>query len=213
MQPGPPKFQRRKEDRPGEIVAAAVQVFSEKGFAAAKLDEIARRAGLSKGALYLYYETKEDIFHAVVKTVVAPNIEMVRQRIGGFPGPFPALIRMLLPVVAGALTHAPLAAIAKMVIGESRNFPELARYWHDELVVPVLGLMTETIAAAQARGEVRTGDPRSFALQIIAPFFMGVLWRETFVPVGAEPFDLQALAVQHLAVLDAGLFLQPGPAP
>jgi AcrR family transcriptional regulator len=208
MQAGPPKFKRRKEDRPGEIVAAALAVFSEKGFAAAKLDEIARRAGVSKGALYLYYETKEDIFHAVVKTAVAPNLDLVRDRVEGFPDGFGALLE-LLPAMAQMLSVSPIAGIGKMVIGEGRNFPELARYWHDELVAPMLALMGGRIAAAQASGEVRPGDPRLFAAQIVSPFLMAMLWRETFVPIGADPLPLEALAAQHLAVLKAGLLL-PG---
>jgi AcrR family transcriptional regulator len=207
MQPGPPKFQRRKEDRPGEIVAAALAVFSETGFAAAKLDEIARRAGVSKGALYLYYETKEDIFHAVVKTAVAPDIEQVKARLAAFPGPFGALLEFMLPTVAGILSVSPAVGIAKMVITEGRNFPELARYWHDELVAPMVGLVSGLIAAAQARGEVRGGDPRMFAIQIVSPFLMALLWRETFTPVGAEPFDLNALAAQHLSLLKSGLLV------
>ncbi len=211
MQPGPTKFQRRKEERPGEIVAAALAVFSEKGFAAAKLDEIARRAGLSKGALYLYYETKEEIFHAVVKTAVAPDIAALRARMEAFPGSFEGLLALFLPTVAGVLSVSPAVGIAKMVITEGRNFPELARYWHDELVDPMVGLLAGLIARAQDRGEVRPGDPRLFAIQIIAPFLMALLWRETFVPVGASPFDLNALAAQHLSVLQEGL-LTPGSA-
>lgn len=207
MQPGPPKFQRRKEDRPGEIVEAALAVFSEKGFAAAKLDEIARRAGLSKGALYLYYETKEDIFHAVVKTAVAPNVAAIRSRIEAFPGPFGALLALLLPTMAQILSTSPVAAIGKMVISEGRNFPELARYWHDELVAPMIALMSGQIARAQTRGEVRAGDPRLFSVQIVSPFLMALLWRETFVPVGAPALPLEALAAQHLAVLQAGLLI------
>lgn len=211
MQPGPPKFQRRKEDRPGEIALAALAVFSEKGFAAAKLDEIARRAGVSKGALYLYYETKEDIFHAVVKTAVAPNLAAVRARIEAFPGGFGDLLTLLLPVMAQILSVSPVAGIGKMVISEGRNFPELARYWHDELVAPMLALMSGRIAAAQDQGEVRPGDPRLFAIQIVSPFLMALLWRETFVPIGAPALPLDALAAQHLAVLKAGLLI-PGAA-
>lgn len=205
MQPGPPKFQRRKEDRPGEIVAAALAVFSEKGFAAAKLDEIARRAGVSKGALYLYYETKEDIFHAVVKTAVAPDVERVKARLEAFPGPFGGLLEMFLPTIASILSVSPVAGIGKMVISEGRNFPELARYWHDELVEPMIGLISGLITRAQDSGEVRPGDPKMLAMQIVSPFLMALLWRETFVPIGARPFDLNELAAQHLSVLKSGL--------
>jgi AcrR family transcriptional regulator len=210
MQPGPPKFQRRKEDRPGEIVTAALAVFSEKGFAAAKLDEIARRAGVSKGALYLYYETKEDIFHAVVKTAVVPDIERIKGRLEAFPGPFGGLLEIFLPTIAGILSVSPVAGIGKMVISEGRNFPELARYWHDELVAPMIGMVSGLIARAQDRGEVRPGDPRLYAIEMVGPFLMALLWRETFTPIGAEPFDLNTLAAQHLAVLKAGM-LTPDP--
>jgi hypothetical protein len=109
--------------------------------------------------------------------------------------------------MAQILSVSPIAGIGKMVIGEGRNFPELARYWHEELVAPMLALMGERIAAAQASGEVRPGDPRLFAVQIVSPFLMAMLWRETFVPVGATALPLEALAAQHLAVLKAGLLL------
>src|SRR6266550_2802235 len=102
-----PRWQRRAEDRPREICAAALEVFAEKGFAAARLDEIARRAGVSKGTLYLYFKDKEDLFRAVV--------------------------RMFLAGFAEREARLPIGAVAKMVVGESRNFPELARVWHDEV--------------------------------------------------------------------------------
>src|SRR3954470_18518758 len=90
-----PKFRRRKADRPGEIVGAAMAVFAEKGFAAARLDEIAARAGVSKGALYLYFETKEDLFRAVVDQAIGPNIQAVRAMIAAHPGPIGDLLRLV----------------------------------------------------------------------------------------------------------------------
>src|ERR1700750_3287710 len=90
-----PKFRRRKTDRPGEIVHAAMEVFAEKGFAAARLDDIAGRAGVSKGALYLYFETKEDLFRAVVGQAIAQNLTAVRAMMSAHPGPFSDLLRAL----------------------------------------------------------------------------------------------------------------------
>src|SRR5256885_16501293 len=95
LDPGEPKFRRRKADRPGEIVDAALHVFAEKGFAAAKLDDIARRAGVSKGALYLYFETKEEIFRAVVDQAIAPNMQAVRAMGVAHPGPLSDLLRLV----------------------------------------------------------------------------------------------------------------------
>jgi hypothetical protein len=97
-----------------------------------------------------------------------------------------------------------------MVIGEAGNFPELARVWHDRLVAQALGAMTDAIAAAQARGEVKPGDARSYALQLISPLIVGVIWRETFVPVGAASFDLPALARQHVETMLAGMLAEEG---
>ena len=205
MQASGPKFRRRKADRPGEIVQAAMAVFAEKGFAAAKLDEIAARAGVSKGALYLYFETKEDLFRAVVEQAIAPNIQQVRAMIAAHPGPFAGLMRIVPERIAVIIETLPVGGVVKMVIGEAGNFPELARVWHDRLVAHALGAMSDAVAAAQARGEVKPGDPRAFALQLIAPLLIGVIWRETFVPVGAQPFDLPALARQHVETMLSGM--------
>jgi len=208
MDAGAPKFRRRKADRPAEIVQAALSVFAEKGFAAAKLDDIAREAGVSKGAIYLYFETKEDIFRAVVGQAIAPNVGMIRAMAAAHPGPLADLLRNVTAHVAGVVAHTPLGGVLKMVVGEARNFPEIARVWHDELVSQALGAVTEAIAAAQARGEVKPGDPRMYGLQLISPLLVAVLWRETFVPVGAEPFDLPALMKQHIDTLLCGMLTE-----
>ena len=206
-----PKFRRRKEARPGEIAEAALAVFAEKGFAATRLDEVAARAGVSKGALYLYFDTKEALFRAVLTQSVVPNLDRLRRMLDGFEGPFGAFVAAFADAFAATAAASPVGPIGKMVIGEGRNFPSLARHWHDEVVQPMLGLLTGRIERAQAAGEVRDGDSRTFALQIVAPLLLAVLWRETFVPVGAEPFDLRRLAAQHAATLSAGLLVpEPG---
>ncbi|MDZ4371034.1 MAG: TetR/AcrR family transcriptional regulator [Phenylobacterium sp.] len=211
MDAGQPKFRRRKADRPDEIVAAAMEVFVEKGFAAARLDDIARRAGVSKGAVYLYFETKEDVFRAVVERAIAPNLDALQATLRDHPGPFATLARQAAALIAAAAGATPLGGVLKMVVGEARNFPEIARIWHDQLIAKALGAMESAIRAAQARGEVRPGDPRTYALQLIAPLVLGVLWRETFVPVGARPFDLTELAGQHVETFLNGLLLQDAP--
>jgi AcrR family transcriptional regulator len=200
-----PRWQRRAEDRPREICTAALDVFSEKGFAAAKLDEIARRAGVSKGTLYLYFKDKEDLFRAVVRDTVAPNIDIVRAMVEGADLPFAEIIRMFLPRFAVLTSQVRVGAVAKMVIGESRNFPELAKVWHDEVVSKALGLIAGLIERAQARGEVRAGDPRYHAFTLMGPMLMGLLWRETLQPAGGAAIDLESLAKQHAETVLAGL--------
>src|SRR5215469_14266907 len=122
-----PKWRRRKDARPGEIVDAALEVFAEKGFAAAKLDDIARRAGISKATLYLYFDTKEEIFRAVARAAVASLLGALESPAEASDGPFAELVPRLLSHAAGMMKGGRMPAIARMVIGESRNFPDLAR--------------------------------------------------------------------------------------
>jgi len=210
MLAGEPKWRRRKEARPAEIVAAALEVFAEKGFAAARLDDIAARAGVSKGALYLYFETKQDLFAAVVRDAVGPNIAAIEAAVATLDLPFGQIARMFLTRAADMLTTSPAGSVAKMVIAESRNFPDLARVWHDDVVVRVLGVVSRLIERAQGRGELRPGDPAMHAMSLIGPLLMGVLWREVLVPVGARPIDLRALAAQHIETVLNGLLTEGG---
>ena len=199
------RFQRRKDERPGEIVAAALEVFAEKGFALAKLDEVARRAGVSKGALYLYFDTKEDLFRAVVREAISPNIEGMRAMAAAYDGPFAELAPLLLERLVAVADNSTLPAVARMVIAESRTFPDLARTWHDSVVSQAVGVIADLIARAQARGEIRPGRPRFYAFSLIGPMLMGFLWRETFQPIGAEPIDLAGLARQHVDTVLNGM--------
>jgi AcrR family transcriptional regulator len=203
-----PRWKRRAEERPREICAAALQVFAEKGFAAARLDEIARRAGVSKGTLYLYFDDKEDLFRAVVRDTVAPNVAAIRQMLAAVDLPFADIVRNFLPRFVEIAGRLPVGAVAKMVIGESRNFPELAKVWHDHVAGQAIGAIAELIERAQAKGEVRAGDPRLHALSLMGPMLMGILWRETLQPAGGAPVDLEALARQHCETLLAGMLTE-----
>jgi AcrR family transcriptional regulator len=203
-----PRWQRRAEDRPKEICAAALEVFAEKGFAAARLEEIAKHAGVSKGTLYLYFKDKEDLFRAVVRDTVAPNIDSVRDAVLGADLPFGLVAQMFLARFAEVASRVPVGAVAKMVIGESRNFPELAKVWHDQVASRALALLAGLIEKAQAKGEVRAGDPRLHAFTLMGPMLMGVLWRETLQPVGGAPLDLEQLAKQHADTVLTGLLTE-----
>jgi AcrR family transcriptional regulator len=205
-----PKFQRRAEDRPREICAAALAVFAEKGFAAAKLDEIARRAGVSKGTLYLYFKDKEELFRAVVRDNVSPNIDQVRDAILAADLPFAQLAPMFLMRLSAVAGSMPLGAVVKMVIGESGNFPELARVWHDQVVSKALAVLVALIEKAQAKGEVRPGDPRLHAFSLMGPMLMGLIYREVLQPAGGAPIDIEALARQHAETVLGGMLMEGG---
>lgn len=202
-----PKWQRRADERPREICAAALDVFAEKGFAAAKLDEIARRAGVSKGTLYLYFKDKAELFRAVVRDAIAPNVEALTSALSSLDAPVADVVRMFLAGFADREAKLPVGAVAKIVIGESRNFPELARVWHDEVASKAIAALAAFIERAQRRGEVRAGDPRLYALSLMGPMVLGALWRATLVPAGAQPLDLHALAQQHAETVLRGVLV------
>ena len=203
-----PKFQRRAEERPREICAAALAVFAEKGFAAAKLDDIARRAGVSKGTLYLYFKDKEELFRAVVRDTVSPNIDHVRDAIMAADLPFAQIVPMFLGRLSAVAATMPLGSVVKMVIGESGNFPELARVWQEQVVSKALGIMVGLIEKAQERGEVRPGDPRFHAFTLMGPMLMGLMYREVLQPAGGAPIDIEALARQHSETVLKGLLME-----
>lgn len=202
---GQPRWRRRKADRPGEIIAAALDIFSERGFAAARLEDVARKAGLSKGALYLYFETKEDLFRAVVVEAVAANLTHLEQAVRA-DLPFEQSARAGLTLLANRLaSDRRISGVVKLVIAESRAMPELARIWHDTVIAPALDMIVALIGRGQERGEVRAGDPRGFAMGLVGPMLLAMIWRETFEPAGAQPVPVEQLAAQHLDVVMKGM--------
>jgi AcrR family transcriptional regulator len=205
-----PRWRRRKTDRPEEITAAALAVFAERGFAAARLEDIAARAGLSKAALYLYFKTKTDLFRAVAQDRARPNLAAAEAMAARTDAPFALIAPALLGQMAVVLERSELRGVVKMVIGESRNFPELAQVWREAVVSPALDMLCGLIARAQARGEVRPGEPRLMALSLVGPMLMGGLWREIIEPAGGAPLDLAALAGEHARTVLGGMRAQPG---
>ena len=199
-----PKFQRRAEDRPSEICAAALEVFAEKGFAAAKLDEIAKRAGVSKGTLYLYFQDKADLFRAVIRDTVAARGAAGRAVAAEREQPVAQIVPGFLANFAEMTARLPVGAVAKIVIGESRNFPDLAKIWHDQVASGALSALEALIQRAQDRGEVRPGDARLMAFSLMGPMLMGVLWKATLEPAGGQPLDMAKLAAQHGETVLAG---------
>ena len=202
---GEPKFRRRPEDRPDEIIAAALDVFSEHGFAATRMEEVARRAGLSKGAVYRYFETKDELFRAMVGAAILPNIEAVQALIAQAPT-FEAAIRAAAPAMASrVLSNRRFTGVLRLIIAESRAHPELAEMWHSTVVEPGLRLMTGLIERAQARGEVRPGDARLYGMGLVGPMMLSLIWRETFEPIGAPELDVNALVTQHVETVIRGM--------
>ena len=207
--PEVPPRRRRKDNRPGEIIEAALTLFVVNGFAATKLSDVAQRAGVVKGTLYRYFDTKEILFRAVVRHLQAENLAMVRQAGLQETGPFAQVVTAILTRIAQTVGKSEIPAIVRMVLAESHSFPDLASIWHDEVVAPMLAVMTGMITGAQARGEVGPGDPRLHAMSIIGPMLMGALYLEVFRGSANGWLDLESLAQQHATTVLKGMERKP----
>ncbi|CAO3414302.1 TetR/AcrR family transcriptional regulator [Azospirillum endophyticum] len=195
----PPRWRRRKDARPQEIVAAAMEVFAERGFAAARLEEVAARAGVSKGTLYLYFPSKDELFKAVIRTAILPNLQQA-EALAATAGSrcFP-LLEQLLRMVAHLIGTTRMAIIPRLVIAEAGNFPELAAFYHREVIRRGFGVL-----AALLRKGIESGEFRPVAIDpgvrlIVAPLLMSAVWRTSFDGIDGEPpQDVAALVEVHI---------------
>jgi AcrR family transcriptional regulator len=203
-QPSRPRWRRRKDARPEEILAAALASFAERGFAATRLDDVAARAGISKGTLYLYFKSKEELFEAVVRATLVPNLERLEALSATFEGPSVHLLERLLLTIAGVV-DSQIGAIPKLVIAEAGNFPELARFYLEAVVRRGLRLIGAILRRGIGRREFRPIDVDHAVFCVIAPMLIAALWKRSLEPHDAAPLDAQALARAHLDLLLRGL--------
>lgn len=160
---------RRKEARPGEILDAALQVFSARGFAAARLEDIAARAGVTKGTIYLYYPDKEALFEAVVRATLVPILEEGAARVREFEGSSADLLRTMIHRWWEAITSRGLSGLPKLVITEAANFPLLAGFYYDNVVARGRRLLTSVLERGIERGEFRRVDTTAYVHFILGP--------------------------------------------
>jgi AcrR family transcriptional regulator len=203
-QRSPTRWRRRKEARPDEILAAALASFAERGFASTRLEDVAARAGISKGTLYLYFRSKEELFKAVVRATLVPNLERVEALAAAFEGPSALLLERLLMTIAGVVSSR-VGAIPKLVIAEAGNFPDLARFYLDEVVRRGLRLIATILRRGIERGEFRGVDVDHAVFCVIAPMLIAALWKNSLEPHDETELDPQALARAHLDLLLRGL--------
>jgi AcrR family transcriptional regulator len=203
--------QRRKETRPQELLDAALELFVEKGFAATRSEEVARRAGVSKGTLYLYYPSKEELFKAVVRQKLSQLIAEGQDMVGSFEGPTSALLRTLVRIWWERFGNTPAAGIHKVVIAEVRNFPELAQFYADEVIAPADRLFSSTVERGIARGEFRALPVHDVAHALMAPMIFMALHRHSFgaCPVHGVDLDPAAVLNTQLDLVLRGLETRP----
>jgi AcrR family transcriptional regulator len=197
------RWRRRKDARPPEILAAALASFVERGYAATRLEDVARRAGVTKGTLYLYFPNKAELFKAVVREALVPTLA----RVGAASQTAPSATALF----AGALRDferlaaSPAGAIPKLVLAEAGNFPEIARFYLDEVAARGLAAIRALLERGVATGEFRAVDLDYAPFCVIAPLVLGLLWMNSLGRVAERPLDLAALGQAHLDLLLDGL--------
>jgi AcrR family transcriptional regulator len=214
--PPPRPRQRRKHTRPQELLDAALALFVEKGFAATRSEEVARRAGVSKGTLYLYYPSKEELFKAVVRQNLTHLIDEGAGLLGRFDGPSAELLRRLLGLWWERFAVTPAAGIHKVMLSEVRNFPELAQFYVDEVIAPAQRLFAGLVQRGIDRGEFRPLPVDEAALALMAPVIFLSLHRHSFgaCPVRGDELDPAAILRTQIDLVLGGLLARPaGPRP
>ena len=198
------RWRRRKEARPGEIARAALECFAERGFAAASLDDIAARAGVTKGTLYLYFPNKEALFKEVVRQALLPRIAAFEERVHA-DEPAAKQLEQLIAAWPEILATPHIGVIPKIMIGEAGNFPDLAAFYFTEVIGRARRLVIAILRRGMARGEFRRTDANAAFLSVIAPLLMALIWRHSFERHDETPLDVAAICKTHTAILLRGL--------
>jgi AcrR family transcriptional regulator len=205
-----PRWRRRKGARPQEILAAALEVFAERGFAATRLEDIAAKAGVTRGTLYLYFPNKEELFKAMVRQSILPILASAEGLLAASDEPTPELLRKLVMTFPERVIGTPVSAIPKLVIAEARNFPDLARFYLEEVIKRGRRLVRALVQRGIDRGEFRQVDMDHILYCVIAPILVAALWQHSFRAIEPGGMDPQALARTHVDLLLNGLLKREG---
>lgn len=199
-----PRWQRRAEARPEEILEAALTEFDERGFEAARMEDIAKAAGISKAAIYLYFPSKMALLEALIEAKVAPLAAQAQSlAAAGQADPLSAL-RLLATVAAARLADPKVIAVPRLVIGISGRFPEIAEYYRTHVVAKARAALEQLIDAGIASGAIRKVDTAAIVRAFIGPLFFEAMW--THVLKGETALhDPQKLIEQQFDVLLHGL--------
>jgi len=187
------------EDRRQAILAAAADVFIAEGYAAARLDEVARRAGIAKGTIYLHFRDKQDLFQQLLLSLVGPMLDQVEALAAREDVPTPALLHGIITLARTELLGTRRKDILRLLIAEGPRFPEIARFHHDHVVSRGIAMMQRVLTRAAARGEIASDAYARFPQLLMAPVIAAVVWDSLF---GAfDPLDVEAMLNAHLGLV------------
>lgn len=203
------RWTRRKNARPAELLAAALELFVQRGYAATRLDDVASQAGVSKGTLYLYYASKEELFKAVVRTGLVPAIERGEKLVDEHEGSAAMLLEKIVFGWWDEVGNTPLGGIPKLMFSEAGNFPELAKFYYEEVISRGYRLVQSVLESGMRRGEFLPLDPEYGTRLMLAPLVMLLLWRHSFDICDSHRVDPERYLRQHLQMSLDGLRARP----
>jgi AcrR family transcriptional regulator len=197
---------RNEEQRRAKLQAildAALDVFAEKGFADSRLDDVALRAGVAKGTLYLYFDSKQTLFEALIRSGIAAPIEAIEEKVLGLDLPAEATLRMLFAFLRQEVLATRRKEVVRLILSEAGRFPEIAALYHREVVSRGMRLLRRIAERAIERGEFRSDELVRFPQLAIAPGIVALVWLNLFEHL--EPLDVEGMFDAHVALLTRAL--------
>ena len=198
------RTEEAKDERRLAFVRAALDEFFDRGFSAARMDDIAKRAGLSKGALYLYFSSKEELFKSIVEEYAVPNVERIEAMAQSAPSAL-AGIEMIAKLAPELVRQSDIPKVMKVLVGDATMFPEIVRAYRRNVLERILGALSAMLARGHEAGEIHAPDPALTARLIIAPVALSGLWHVMFGNDRKARVDLDALFSLHANMLALGL--------
>ena len=200
-----PRWRRRKDARPEEIIAAALAEFGERGFALTRLENVARRAGVTKGTIYLYFDSKDALFKAVVRETIVPVIAEGEKLAQSFTGSARELFEQLVRKYWNLVGETAAIAIPKLMMAEAANFPELTRFYYDEVVTRGHRLMAGVIERGVKSGEFRPVNVMIAAKLAMSPLMHAAVALRAFAVCMPEGLDVNAYLNTHIELFLHGI--------
>lgn len=200
---------RRRAEKPDPavrrraILDAALEAFAARGFTGARMEDVATRAGVAKGTLYLYFRDKAALFEGLVRDAADPVLGTLERELATFEGSTRDLLLLLFAQLDAEVVHSPRRHIVRLMIGEGERFPELAALYHREVVARGLGLLRAINARALERGEITSDAALRFPHLMIAPLLVAIIWEGVFDRL--EPLDTRGMLSAHAEIMMRGL--------
>ena len=195
---GEPRYRRRKEDRPQEITEAAFAAFAEKGYAATRVEEVAKRAGVSKGLLYLYFKTKEELFKAVVRSLVIPRLDALTESLDESELSAEDFLRGPFLAFAKKLPGSPIAVVIRLMVAEGPKHPDLVQFYWDNVISRGLAMIGDVLERGVTSGEFRRTAVNDMPHLVVMPVVFSAIFKLLFEK---QSLDTDQLIETHIDML------------